>query len=75
MHAKLILAAILFGLLLVFMAQNYEVVAVRFLFWKLEMSRAVMLLGVLAMGAVIGWSVSGLSRLSRKRAATKEGPR
>lgn len=71
MHPKLILAAVLFGLLLIFMAQNYEVVALRFLFWQVEMSRAVMILGVLAGGVVIGWSLSGLTRLTRKRGGSK----
>jgi uncharacterized integral membrane protein len=45
----------------VFTAQNFQVVDVRFLAWKLEMSRAILLLGVLGIGFVLGWLASSFA--------------
>ena len=59
-RAKLIVALTLATLLVVFTLQNVDVVEVRFLFWSLEMSRAIMLLGVLGTGIVLGWTFSEL---------------
>ena len=42
-------------LLLVFVIQNTQVVELRFLLWKVEMSRALMLLGMLIAGFGSGW--------------------
>jgi uncharacterized integral membrane protein len=64
MNLKLILSLVLLGLLVIFSAQNYEVVQVRFLFWRLEMSRAVLLLLVLAVGLAIGWTFSTIRHRS-----------
>ena len=47
-------------LVVVFTVQNVEVVEIRFLFWKLEMSRALMIFGVLVGGILIGWIGSGM---------------
>jgi len=60
MNLKLILAFVMAALLVMFTAQNYEVVGLRLLFWKIEMSRAIMILGVLAVGVVLGWLSRGL---------------
>lgn len=57
---KFISATILVGLIVVFAVQNYEVVELRFLFWTLAMSRALMLFLVFAIGIVLGWLVRGL---------------
>lgn len=46
---------VLIGLFLVFVVQNIQVVEVRFLTWKVSMSRALMLLGTLAIGLIGGW--------------------
>lgn len=45
----------LFSLVLIFVVQNTQVVEVRFLFWTLSMSRALMLFGTLAIGLIGGW--------------------
>lgn len=58
-RAKLWAALLLAGLLMVFTVQNYEVVEVRFLFWSVEMSRAIMVFGVFATGMVLGWLTTG----------------
>ena len=65
MRWHLILSLVLFGLLVVFGVQNYEVVRVRFLFWHLDMSRAVLLFVVLALGIAIGWALATLRRAPR----------
>jgi len=38
-----------------FIVQNAQVVEVRFLFWKTEASRALVLLGTLILGLISGW--------------------
>jgi uncharacterized integral membrane protein len=43
-------------------SQNTRVVEVRFLFWKLEMSRSILLFGVLGVGAVLGWLFATVRR-------------
>lgn len=44
-------------LFVIFVAQNTQVVGVRFLFWKAEASRILVLLGTFAVGFVVGWLV------------------
>lgn len=39
----------------IFIAQNTTVVEIRFLFWTLAMSRALMIIFVLLVGVVLGW--------------------
>ena len=44
----------------IFVVQNAEVVEVRFLFWSAQASRALVLIGTLILGLVIGWLSSWL---------------
>jgi uncharacterized integral membrane protein len=62
MNLKLALALGAAALLVLFAVQNYEVVELRLLFWKIEMSRAIMILGVLAAGVALGWLSRGFRR-------------
>ena len=76
MSIRLVLSIVLLGLLVIFSAQNYEVVRVRFLFWHLDLSRAVLLFLVLAIGIAIGWALptvrrSGRADRSRPREASR----
>jgi len=48
----------LIGLVVIFVLQNIQVVEVRFLFWTVSMSRALMLFGTLAIGLVAGWLIT-----------------
>ena len=57
MKFKLILALILIGLAVVFIIQNVEVAEVRFLFWSIQMSRALLFFFVLAAGIITGWFI------------------
>ncbi|MDJ0913078.1 MAG: LapA family protein [Desulfobacterales bacterium] len=45
----------LIGLVAIFVLQNTQVVEVRFLFWTLSMSRALIIFGTLAIGFIGGW--------------------
>ena len=61
MNTKLIPCLILTGLAVIFIIQNVTVIDIRFLFWTLSMSRALLMFFVLAIGVVIGWSLHSLS--------------
>lgn len=54
-NAKLVFSLILAGLVVLFLIQNTEVVEVRFIFWSLAMSRALMIFFVFAFGILTGW--------------------
>jgi len=49
------------GLVVIFMIQNATVVELRFLFWSLSMSRALLMFFLLAIGIVVGWTLHSLS--------------
>lgn len=53
-QTKFILGVALLLLLVIFTAQNTEIVTITFFFWKLSISRALMVFFVLAIGIVIG---------------------
>ena len=55
MNYKIGLVAVFVLVALIFLAQNYDVVIVKFLFWELSMSRAVLLFFSLLIGFTIGW--------------------
>ncbi len=55
MNLKMGLVAVLIFFALVFVAQNIDVVTMKFLLWELSMSRAVLLFFALLVGFVIGW--------------------
>ena len=55
MNIKYVITLIFLLFFLVFIIQNTQIVEVRFFFWKVSMSRALMLLGTLAIGLIGGW--------------------
>lgn len=63
---KTIAAVVMAALFLLFLFQNSADVDIRFLFWKVTMSRILLLLGCLAIGLfiglLIGWGSSGRNR-------------
>ena len=65
MNLKIAIVVILAGIVLIFLAQNIQVVTVSFLFWEMSMSRAVLILFTLLIGFVIGWFLN--SYLSYRR--------
>ena len=58
MNSKHIVFISFFALVLIILLQNTEVVAWRLLFWKVEMSRAIMIPLVLMVGFVAGFLTS-----------------
>jgi uncharacterized integral membrane protein len=55
MHAKLIFVLILTGFAVLFILQNVAAVEIQFLFWSIQMSRALLMFLLLTIGIVIGW--------------------
>jgi putative membrane protein len=55
MNYKLGISIGLMTLVALFIVQNTAVVELQFLWWRLGMSRSLMIIFVLAVGVVIGW--------------------
>jgi lipopolysaccharide assembly protein A len=62
---KLAITLILASLVVVFIVQNAVIVEIRFLFWTLSMSRALVIFFALVIGMVIGWLLQ--SHVGRRR--------
>ena len=71
MKPKLIIGAILAGLALVFIVQNTTVMDLRFLFWTLSMSRALLMFLILAVGMILGWLLHGSFKRRTNRSNVK----
>jgi putative membrane protein len=65
MNLKLITILSLIALGAIFIVQNVDIVELRFLFWTMSMSRALMFVFLLLIGIVIGWLLHG--HMSRKK--------
>lgn len=59
MNSRLILVLGLIALVVLFIIQNVVVVEIRFLFWSVAMSRALLMFLLLTVGIIIGWSLHG----------------
>jgi len=55
MNYKLILILTLAGLAVLFIIQNIAIVEISFLFWTVQMSRALLMFFLVAIGIIIGW--------------------
>ena len=66
MNAKLVIAIIVLFIFAVFIVQNAQVVMVSFLFWKIETSRAVVLMATFVLGLFAGWILTQMFRKSKK---------
>lgn len=62
MNWKLVFVLALLLLLVVFTAQNYELIEIRFLFWAFKTSRAIIIFASVCVGIIVGWSLSFLKR-------------
>ena len=69
MNTKLIITLILIALATVFIVQNAEVVELRFIFWKIAMSRSLMFVFLVISGISIGWFLHG--HIAKKNKAKK----
>ncbi len=59
MNLKLILILIPACIAIIFLVQNVEAVEVRFLFWSMAISRALVIFFTFIMGFVVGWFLHG----------------
>ena len=59
MNTKLVVTLVLIALAAIFIVQNAEVVELRFLFWTMAMSRALMFVFLMLLGVGIGWALRG----------------
>ena len=55
MNIRAYIGLTLLLLVVIFIVQNATVVDIQILFWKISMSRSLMIFFVLAIGVVIGW--------------------
>ena len=74
MTAKGLIAGVLLVLFLVVLGQNIEVVTIRFLVWKISMSRIVLMLLSMLAGVVIGFVVARVTGKSRSHAPKMHRP-
>jgi uncharacterized integral membrane protein len=58
-NIRLIGSLLLVGLIVVFVVQNTASVEVRFLFWRGELPRSILIFLVLVIGIVVGWLIRG----------------
>ena len=74
MNIKMYVTLILLLLIVIFTVQNAAVVTVNFLFWKLDISRALLIFFVLAIGVIIGWiSHSHMRHVKNRKPSNKPG--
>lgn len=67
MQLKMILWGVIGVLLVIFIVQNVAVMDIKFLFWKMSMSRSLMMFFLVIIGIAIGWFWKGVSVRSKKR--------
>ena len=66
---KLIIGIVLGAIVVVFAAQNTETVTYTFWAWSVELPRALVVLIVFVFGLFLGWALTGIGRLKRRRQA------
>lgn len=62
MNPKVVIGVTLIALAGLFVIQNVAVVEIQFLFWSFRISRSLLVLLLLAIGAIIGWFLRGHMR-------------
>ena len=68
MNYKLILGIVLAAMAVVFIIQNVTIVELKFLFWTLSISRALLTFLILAIGIILGWLLhSYFNRIKQSR--------
>lgn len=68
-QVKAAIVLVLVAAAIVFAIQNVAIVEVQFLVWSFSMSRALLIVALLAVGIVVGFIISSLLALKRKRQA------
>lgn len=72
MNVKLFAILVLIALVAIFIVQNAEVVELKFLFWTLAMSRALMFVFLVLIGIAAGWLLRGHSLHKSQRISNKD---
>jgi len=67
MQLKMILWSVIGVLLVIFIVQNVAVMDIKFLFWKMSMSRSLMMFFLVIIGIAIGWFWKGVAVRRKKR--------
>ena len=67
MNFKIIPVIILACLALVFVAQNIDIVSLKFFYWEIAMSRAVLIFFPLLIGFMIGWFLKSYLSYRKKK--------
>lgn len=65
-HLRLWLTIAIVALLALFTIQNLVTVEVTFLFWAVQLPRAILVFVVFALGALFGWILNGARRHHRQ---------
>lgn len=65
MNTRIAIGLAVAVLSMLFIVQNIAVVEVKFLFWSIEMSRALLMVILLVAGIVIGWLLAGFFRIRK----------
>jgi lipopolysaccharide assembly protein A len=65
MNYKLIFSLFIAGMAVSFIIQNVTVVDLKFLFWTLSMSRALLMSLILSTGIIIGWLLHSYFKRSK----------
>ena len=72
MNPKIISILVLIALAAIFIIQNAEVVELRFLFWTMSMSRALMFVFLVLIGMAVGWLLRGHKQHKLQKNTSKE---
>lgn len=70
MNFKFALLLILSSLAVVFVAQNFAVVEISFLYWKVSMSAGLLIFFTLIIGFILGWFLHSYFLYRKHRAGT-----
>ena len=65
MNFKLIFSIAMAGMAVLFIIQNVTVVDMKFLFWTLSMSRALLMSLILSVGIILGWLLHSYFKRSK----------
>ena len=65
MKTKTVLALLFISLIIIFSLQNAEITDVKFLFWKLSVSRILVILGSFIIGILVGILVSIKKKITK----------
>ena len=73
-NVKLVVSLFFVGVVVIFVAQNVEVVSVAFLGWSFQTHRAFLIFGVLAIGIGAGWILRGSKQAGARRESAPRRP-